>query len=849
MHAPPERLGALYLGAEYDLETGERTEKAVHYDARNLTTHAICVGMTGSGKTGLCMGLLEEAAIDGVPAIIVDPKGGMTNLLLQFPELRGEDFEPWINPDDARQQGQSPSEYAQSVAASWREGLADWGMGPERLRLLGQSADFAIYTPGSDAGLPINILGSLAAPDLDFDRHAESLRQRISGIVVALLGLVGVKADPIRSREAILLANIFECFWRKNQDLDLAQLILSIQDPPIRRLGVFDIDTFYPQQERFELAMDFNNLMAAPSFRSWLEGETLDVERLLYTQEGQPRHSIFYLAHLSDSERMFFVTLLLENLVTWMHRQAGTHSLRALLYFDEIFGFFPATSEPPAKRPLLTLLKQGRAAGLGCVLGAQNPIDIDYKGLTNAGTWFIGKLQAERDKERVLGGLKGAIGREVDYEALIGRLDRRLFLMHSIYWQGPVVLQTRWAMSYLRGPLTKPQVKALMADRQPAAVAAPAAAVQFEAPGPASSPPAPEIRAPEGFSDSPPTLDPSLPQVFLPISLDERGALRKLAEDLRTRLDVNQVSLIYEPAVLGGAGVRFVDRKRKVNEQVEKVLVAPAPDEFGGVEWDRAESLSLSLSELVEAKPSPRVGQDAFFASAPESLNGEQKLKAIGRDLSDWLYYNSRLSLTVHPELELFQYPGEGERAFRARLRQAARERRDEQVDELAQKYERQIERLETKLRREERELISDEAEYQARKRETQLTLGETVFSFLMGRRRTRTVSAVATKQRLADKAKLDFEETQDQIAKLEEDIAELEAELQAAAEEITRQWADSLEDLDVEEIHPRRSDVDVRLAALAWLPFWYITYTDGTGTGTAMVAAYRLPEADGFGV
>ncbi|MCL4859852.1 MAG: DUF87 domain-containing protein, partial [Caldilineaceae bacterium] len=389
MQAPPEKLGAFYLGAEYDLASGQRLEAPIIYDARDLTTHAVCVGMTGSGKTGLCIGLLEEAALDNVPAILIDPKGDMTNLLLQFPELRTEDFRPWINVDDARRKGMNDEEYAESTAQNWRNGLADWGIDPERIRHLLEASDYTIFTPGSDAGMPVSILGSLAAPKIDFDTDAEALRERISGTVAALLGLVGVNADPVRSREAILLATIFEHFWRQQQDVDLAQLILSIQNPPVRKLGVFDVDTFYPEKDRFSLAMAFNNLIAAPTFQSWLTGESLDVDQLFYTAEGKPRHSIFYIAHLSDSERMFFVTLLLESILTWVRRQSGTTSLRALLYFDEIFGYFPPTAEPPSKRPLLTLLKQARAFGLGVVLVTQNPVDLDYKGLTNAGTWFI----------------------------------------------------------------------------------------------------------------------------------------------------------------------------------------------------------------------------------------------------------------------------------------------------------------------------------------------------------------------------------------------------------------------------------------------------------------------------
>ncbi|HJX38425.1 MAG TPA: hypothetical protein VJ714_07490, partial [Anaerolineae bacterium] len=473
---PFEKLGAFYLGKEYDLAKGEILDSLVMYDARDLTTHAVCVGMTGSGKTGLCIDLLEEAAIDSVPAILIDPKGDLTNMLLTFPELRPEDFQPWVNVDDARRKEMSVEEYAKSTAETWKKGLADWGEGPERIRMLKESADFSIYTPGSDAGLPVSILASLAAPGLSWDEEQELLREQIQGTVSALLGLAGIEADPIQSREHILLSNIFEHFWRRGEDLDLTRLITAIQSPPVRQIGVFDVDTFFPEKERFGLAMSLNNIIAAPGFQSWLEGEPLDPSSLLYTPEGKPRHSIFYIAHLSDAERMFFVTLLLEQVVTWVRQQSGTTSLRALLYFDEVFGFFPPVAEPPSKRPLLTLLKQARAVGFGVVLTTQNPVDLDYKGLTNAGTWFIGTLQTERDKMRVLDGLEsasaeagGALKRQ-DLDRIISALRSRVFLLHNVHQDRPVIFQTRWAMSYLRGPLTRTQVRDLMANRRKATV-------------------------------------------------------------------------------------------------------------------------------------------------------------------------------------------------------------------------------------------------------------------------------------------------------------------------------------------------------------------------------------------
>ncbi len=873
MQAPPEQLGAFYLGAFYDLAKGERLEAPVVYDARDLTTHAVCVGMTGSGKTGLCVGLLEEAALDRIPALIIDPKGDLTNLLLQFPDMRPEDFLPWVNVDDARRKGQTVESYAGQIAQTWRDGLADWGQGPERMRMLQQTIEYTIYTPGSDAGVPVNILGSLAAPRLDFDGNAESIRERIAGTTAALLGLVGVDADPVRSREAILLSNIFEHFWRQQQDLDLAQLIMAIQNPPVRKLGVFDVDTFFPEKDRFGLAMSFNNLMAAPSFQTWLTGEPLDVDRLYYTPEGKPRHAIFYLAHLSDSERMFFVTLLLEAVVTWMRQQTGTTSLRALLYFDEVFGFFPPVAEPPSKRPLLTLLKQARAFGLGAVLVTQNPVDIDYKGLTNAGTWFIGKLQAERDKERVLAGLKGAIadaGRttDVDYDALINQLGSRVFLLNNVHEDRPVVFQTRWAMSYLRGPLTRPQVRQLHEGRR---AAAPVSASTAPAPTPSfvplPVPPAvtrqapavptepmppvtpgtpaalPEPALPPGFSALPPMLAANLAQVYLPVAIHQDEAVRRLAARSGRTVDLVQVRLVYQPAILGAATVRYVDRGRDIDARQEEIRLADVPNSVGNRSWEDAEILPIRLRDLSQSAPRAREAGEVLFADVPESANSDRELRGLSNDLADWLYYNSKMTIRVHSELKLFQRPDEPERTFLIRLQDEARQRRDAEIDKLEEKYARQIDRLRDRLSKFELDLAADEAEYDSRKQQEILSIGETVFNLFMGRRSSRVVSTAASKRRMSVKARVDIERTQQEIKEIQAEIKEIEAELAQAVEAIKKQWTDIVDDLTEEMIKPRRTDVDVSLVALAWKPSWMMTQTEFGAQHTTTVPAYAQTE------
>ena len=467
-HMNIEGLGTFYLGRTYDLASKKQLDQPVLYDAKDLVTHAVCVGMTGSGKTGLCIGLLEEAALDGIPALVIDPKGDLANLLLTFPELKPENFAPWVNPDDAARKGVSAEDFAAQQAQLWRGGLEKWGQTGERIQRLRDSAEFTVYTPGSNAGVPVSVLKSFDPPQGSASDDPELFRDRVQATATSLLGLLGIDADPVQSREHVLLSNLLTVAWQKAQSLDLAALIQQIQSPPFERVGALELEAFYPSKERFKLAMQLNNLLASPGFSAWLEGVPVDIASFLHTPQGKPRVAIFSIAHLSDPERMFFVALLLNQTVAWMRQQPGTTSLRALLYMDEIFGYFPPVANPPSKKPLLTLLKQARAYGLGVVLATQNPVDLDYKGLSNTGTWLIGRLQTERDKERVLEGLEGAAataGGKFDRahmgEVLAG-LGNRVFLMHNVHDDAPVTIETRWTMSYLRGPLTREQIKKLM---------------------------------------------------------------------------------------------------------------------------------------------------------------------------------------------------------------------------------------------------------------------------------------------------------------------------------------------------------------------------------------------------
>jgi hypothetical protein len=828
-----EKLGAFYLGAEIGAQP---LEAPLLYDARDLTTHGVCIGMTGSGKTGLCIGLLEEAAMDRVPALIIDPKGDMTNLLLAFPELRGSDFEPWVNPDDARRKDQTPAEFAQSQADLWKGGLAKWGQSGERIRTLRETCDIVVYTPGSDAGVPVSVMSSFKAPPADWDEEAEYLRERISGTVSGILGLIGVDADPVQSREHILLSNIFEHFWRNAEDLDLAKLILSIQDPPVRRLGVFDVDTFFPQKDRLGLAMQLNNLIAAPGFQGWVQGQPLDIPSFLSAPDGRPRHSIFYIAHLSEAERMFFVTLLLNQVITWMRQQPGTTSLRALLYMDEVFGFLPPVAEPPSKRPFLTLLKQARAYGLGVVLSSQNPVDLDYKALTNAGTWFIGRLQTERDKGRLLDGLEvaaaggqGATRKEL--ADLISSLDKREFLLHNVHEGAPITFRTRWAMSYLRGPLTREQVSDLMAGREPDSVADHTAAPG--AGGETSESGAAAVLASDGsLSTSPPSVGGDISQVFVPVALGATGAALAIEEEVGPNAEVVGQSLVYHPAVVARGAVTYFHRPSGAQDRQEFSL-AVRPAEGGVIRWDEAETLAAA----GRSGASPEEG--AAFASLPESMNEARELASSRGDLEDFLYRSRRITLFEATALDEFSRPGETAADFRLRLAQEARERRDLEIDKLEERYETRLDRIDERVRKATAQVDRYEADASARKRETIVAIGESVLGAFLGKRSSRSASSGLRRMRMSSTAKQRADDAEENLESLQVDAQELETELSEKVSEITRRWETSALELEDVAVTPRRTDIDVQTVAIGWLPYRRVTYEAGGRTGEKDVPAY----------
>jgi hypothetical protein len=814
-----EKLGVFYLGREYDPSTRQARPELLLYDARDLVTHAVCVGMTGSGKTGLCIALLEEAAIDGIPALVIDPKGDLGNLLLTFPELRGEDFLPWVNEEDARRKGASTQEYAEQQATLWRDGLARWGQDGERIRRLRAAADFTIYTPGSTAGLPLSILSSFAAPGPAIVGDPELLAERAAATVTGLLALLGIEADPLQSREHILLASILQEAWRAGRDLDLAGLIHAIQTPPIERIGVFDLESFYPAKERFGLAMRVNSLLAAPGFATWLEGEPLDVGRLLYTASGQPRVAIVSIAHLGDAERMFVVSLLLTQLLGWMRAQPGTTSLRALFYMDEIFGYFPPVANPPAKAPLLTLLKQARAYGLGIVLATQNPVDLDYKGLANAGTWFIGRLQTERDCERVLDGLAGAAaggaGRfdRAKMSALLAGLGQRVFLLSNVHDDAPVVFETRWVMSYLRGPLTREQIRQLTGERRPASrspqapAAAPGGTAPAEPTGVRAVPQVPSVAPvqPRGPAPgSPPALPPEIPQVFLPRPKD--------APPGRT--------LVYEPMLIAAGRLFFANAQAGIATQKNATRLVPFCPGPSPVGWDEGREVGVELAELERF---PHEG--ALFADVPHEAAIARSYGAWTAAFKDWLYRNEKLRVWKSPTAKLLSSPGESERDFRIRLQQSLREQRDALMGRLREKYSARIATLEGRIQRAQSAVHREQEQAEQQRVQAAISLGATLLSAFGGRRALgrSTLGRATTTARGAGR----MMKEQGDIARAEQDLTALQAQLAALRGELEAEAARlaggdlQAEALQSIELRPRKTDIAVELLALAWVPAW----------------------------
>jgi hypothetical protein len=824
-----EQPACFYLGREYDLARQTVLDKPVMYDARDLTTHGVVVGMTGSGKTGLCINLLEEAAIDGIPCILIDPKGDLTNLLLQFPDLAPADFERWLNPEDARQRGVTLEEHGRQLSEEWRKGLAEWGQAPERIARLRDSSEWRIYTPGSEAGLPLSILSTFTAPKGAVTR--EALNQKIDATTTALLGLTGISADPVQSREHILIAQLLLNAWTQGKDLDLPQLISQIQAPPLRKIGAFDVDTFYPEKDRLKLAVALNNILAAPSFSTWITGEALDLSRMMYAGT-KPRQLIFYIAHLEDAQRLFFLTLLLEEVLSWTRKQPGTTNLRAIVYFDEVFGYLPPhTANPPTKTPLMTLLKQARAFGVGILLATQNPVDLDYKALSNAGTWFVGKLQTERDKARLLEGLegvaaeRGSLNDRAYLETAISALGSRTFLLHDVHRNQPLLFKSRWALCFLRGPMTRDQVALLMEDvkKQQQPVSPVGSETAAEKGPPSAIPLCTKCQAelqPGGKTC--PACGTAVP--VPPGKQKDRDFKEGLRREAKPALVLSSdhvapvlkgvaqfylplsgvapasASLVYQPRLLGFAEVVFADKRRSLEHRRNYRFLAMPPVPGQPAAWQTAEPLAESLA----AAPQP----EARWADAPESLNAPKKLAALQRAFADYLYGNVKLTILTNRDLELVGTPGEDVLAFQQRCRAAA--------DQMAQK-----------------ELLEARAKAQPRFEAEKLPFPEDPVE----KHGASWLSLPLSLLGLGGSSEKAAPVGDKEQARKAEKRRKLESDYQAQRAKIIESWRQAAAEYSEVVLKPRKSDVQVTHFGLAWTPFWQVSDTAGNNR---LLPAYK---------
>jgi hypothetical protein len=781
-----EKLGAFYLGKRHDVEADELTDEFVLYDSKDLTTHAAIIGMTGSGKTGLGIGILEEAALDHIPVIAIDPKGDMGNLLLTFPQLKPESFRPWINPRAALDQGQTPDEFAASQAALWKKGLGQWGQTGKRIAQLRKNVDLAIYTPGSNAGLPVSLLHSFDAPDQAFIDDIDLYRERIQSTATGILTLLGMDADPISSREHILISRLLDNAWKAGRNLDVPGLIAEIQDPPITKVGVMSIDSFFPANDRFKLAMALNNLLAAPGFEVWMQGTPLNAKSLLYTDEGKPRISVMAISHLDDAQRMFFISMLLNEIIAWMRAQQGTSSLRAILYMDEIFGYMPPVANPPSKKLFLTLLKQARAYGLGLVLATQNPVDLDYKGLSNTGTWFIGRLQTERDKARVMEGLEGATAGGLDKQAMertIAGLGKRRFLLHNVHEDEPVVFGTRWVLSYLAGPLTRDHIRTLMKTVKNKLAAA-----------------AKAVSKPKRKSGAnAPALPPSIEQFFVP-GFGE--------------------SIVYYPRLVAGGDVVFTSARYNIEDERAVLHAVEFEDGPVDIDWDNGESLDVSIDDLRDAGEN-----DATYADCPAAADNAKAYAKWVKSYKRWLRQTENVTLFRSKRFRLTSLSSETEGDFRARLQDVASEKRDAAIAKLRKRYASKVTTLENRLMRAEQAIDVQKQQSTKKKLDTAISFGTAILGAVLGRKRIS--SSTATKMGTAiktagsaSKEAADVERAKQTAEKVKADIAALNKQLKQDVADLDTSFDAQAEELDEIVVRAKSTDIHVAVSGLAWLPY-----------------------------
>ncbi|MCG3690623.1 ATP-binding protein [Aliarcobacter butzleri] len=777
-----EKLKLFYIGKE---KIDDNFVPLV-YKNKDLLTHAAIIGMTGSGKTGLGISLLEEAAIDNIPSIIIDPKGDMTNLLLTFPSLQGSDFEPWIEEQDASNNGLSVKEFAQNTANLWKNGLERDFQNASRIEKFKNSADFTIYTPGSDAGVQISILSSFKAPNKEVIEDNDLLVSLVNSTVSSILSLIEEKSDTT-SKESILISSIFMNYFKEGKDLTLEELITLIVTPPFSKIGVFDLETFFAQNERLKLALKLNNIIANPSFKTWIEGENLDISNLLYDENGKAKVSIFSIAHLNDSQRMFFVTLLLNQMVAWMRRQEGTTSLKALLYMDEIFGYFPPSSNPASKQPMLTLLKQARSFGIGIILSTQNPVDIDYKGLANIGTWFIGRLQTKQDKEKVIDGLSSANEGNLNKDEimnLISNLEKRNFILKNINEDGIKIFETRWALSYLKGPISKDGIKKLMSEKKKE-----------------------NITTQKIENENQTTqinIEKGIPKPIITSNLTEKY------------LYSSQNSAYYlQPYLICSCDVHYIDAPKNIDFE-EKISYKIYLDEnMKNIDFEEKEELGNNSFEEKE-KP------NSFYYELPSFIQKEKDLKVIEKDFMDYIYRSSKLTLYKNEFLKITSKQTESLNDFKIRLQDRLNEKIDLEVEKLKVKFVKENDSIETKLSKLYEKLQKEEIQATSTTTDTIISIGTSLLGAFFGNSviNKTNIGKVATSAKGASKIlkeRNDVKQVENEILELQQQKETLKTLLENEIEKIN--LANQSSNFPIEEIFikPKRSDIYNTKLALLW--------------------------------
>jgi hypothetical protein len=760
-----EKLGLFYMGKN------SSTDALTLYKSKHLTTHAMIIGMTGSGKTGLGIGLIEEAAIDNIPSIIIDPKGDMGNLCLAFENLDAQEFAPWV------ESGKNP----QDVADMWQKGLASSFQDKQRVKTFA-SVEKTIYTPGSSAGVGVNILGSFDAPSDEILEDSDTLSSLINTTVSSLLALMGIDADPLSSKEHILLSNIFYHYYTKGVSLSIEDLIGYIASPPFEKVGILSLKSFYPQKDRMKLAMTLNGIISSISFSSWIEGEALDIQNMLYDENGKAKIAIFNIAHLDDEQRMFFVTMLLNAYISWMRRQRGTSSLKNILYMDEIFGFFPPSKNPPSKEPMLLLLKQARAFGTGVVLSTQNPVDIDYKGLSNIGTWFVGKLQTKQDIERILEPLlaksnltKAQITKELQ------TLKSREFFLKNVHVDETIKFSTRWVLSYLKGPITKDDIKTLMRDKK-------------------------------ANISTPKQLDAQKPK-----STKEDSQKPILSQDIKeyfSTTNLNSASTFY-PYIYASTQVRFFNQRRGIDISEDIELKLELYEEQNTIEWE--EALEESLENFSKTKP-----QDATYASLPTFIKDAKNLKDAQKKLSNHLYTTKKIELFKCQALKIESKLGQSKRDFLVDAQDKINELKDEKLQKIQDRFESKYNRLEDKLKRLEIKLQKEKNDVSSKTSDTLVDVGLAIFGAFFGRSATsastlRKGASAFKKSQGVLKEKDDVKNVESLIEDVKNDIEELNEKLEIEIQKIEDKL--DIQNYEIKSIFikPRRSDILINDIALLW--------------------------------